>query len=137
MTVKPIHVAAIDGAPIRFYPPLSDDGGPDIPWVDDGDLIAALTRSGTPYQVLLEGIPSEAFGEILVTAGDDGLILMMPPRLAWRLVVAQARSAGTDLLQRAYLRASFTALDALTASLPPQDARAYTTAALNRWCDPA
>jgi hypothetical protein len=45
-------------------------------------LVAALTRSGIPQRVLFDGISEEEFGDILVTAGNEGLVMMMPPRLA-------------------------------------------------------
>ena len=77
MSVEAIHVAAVDGAPVRFYRPPPQADGPSFAWVDDRDLVAALTRCGMPAQALFAGISEEDPVSYTHLAGDRQMTL--PP----------------------------------------------------------
>ena len=67
--IEPIHVATINGKPLRFFRSPNNDGRPDFPWhsVDDLMLCVGLPRDKRRY---LKNAHFKAGARVVATADD-------------------------------------------------------------------
>ena len=78
--IEPIHVATINGQPVRFFRTPNDDGKPDLPWHRVDDLHHCLGLDRVMRRYFLNMLRKRA--GIQTVATTDGIVTVAPHYMA-------------------------------------------------------
>jgi hypothetical protein len=117
--VTPLHLAVINGKPLRFFRTPNNDGRPDLPWHCTEDLMAVLGTTRDFRRYWARQCRSGRFkADFRTVATADGLVTVAPHYVAQGTISAAAQMLGsTDAVYRAYSVAGADACKKLTAGL--------------------
>ena len=138
MTMKPIHIGAINGHAVRFFKTPLNDGKPDFPWLSFDDLLNAFTLPDALKTKFRQDL-RRSWGETTRTAPTaDGLTTIVPH------FAGQGFAGGMDVCfpgvaaNRDYHLAVAEAFKLQTARMSfPNEVLAFSAVAMKRWGDAA
>lgn len=131
--VQPLHVGAINGCPVRFFPPPLQDGRPDLPWVPLDDLLRPLGLAGRQRMRMLQLQRKEWAYRSYTLATAEGPVVVIPHHNGLGLLSAAAQVVGVDAVED-FKAAARTAVVAQIANLGSRaEAYAFIQAAMSRW----
>ena len=88
MTMKPIHVATINGHPVRFFKTPNNDGKPDFAWHSSEDLMWAANIKPAMINRFMRCCKAD-YGDFYRTvATPDGLVTIAPHFIAQAFTTA-------------------------------------------------
>jgi hypothetical protein len=133
--IEPLHVATVNGRPLRFFRSPLSDGLPDLPWHAVDDLHCCLGLDRHTRRVFLAKLRS-AWGEPLETVATAGGIVTIAPHFIAQGVIDATVEQGMAPagVRHEYDRAGAEAMDKLARPAFGSDAwLAWMKAAVNRW----
>jgi hypothetical protein len=136
--IEPLHVATVDGQPLRFFRTPLNDGRPDLPWHCVDDLHRCLGLDRNARRAFLRRLQNarEWGKDVRTVATADGLITIAPHYMAQGWVDAMIHEGMAPArVRREYDLAGTDAMKKLGVPFPfgSDEFFAWMKAAMNRW----